>query len=68
MSYIECKCDGIKEDNFYGKTEVFPVGTSGSELLWSLDSTIIGVADSYKVWETLGSKYGTSLGVYEWSI
>ena len=53
MSSIECKCDVIEEDNFDGKTEVFSVGTSDSKLLWSLDSTILGVADSSVVGENL---------------
>ena len=30
VGFIEPKCDGIKEDNFYGKTEGFLVGTSHS--------------------------------------
>ena len=45
---IEQKCDGIKEYNFDGNTEGFPVVTSHYELIGSLDSTIIGVTDYSK--------------------
>ena len=68
MSSIECKCDGIKGDNFDGNKDTFLFWTSDSELLGPLEIIILVVADSYKVKEELGCKEGTSLGVYEWSV
>ena len=53
MSFIGRKCDGIQIVNSDENTEGFPVGTSDSELLGSLDSTMIGVSDSYKLKENL---------------
>ena len=65
---IERKCDGIKEDNFDGNTEGFPVGASDYGLLGLLDSKMIGVTDYSIVRELLGCKEGTSLGIYVWYI
>ena len=55
------KPDCIKEDNFDGNTEVFPVGTSDYELLGLLYRKTIGAADYSKVVELLVCKEGTSI-------
>ena len=51
MSYIEQKCDDTKEDNFDGNVEGFSVRTYDYEILGLLYSTMLGVADYYKVLE-----------------
>ena len=54
MISIERKCDGIKEDNFDGNTEGFPVGASEYGSLGLLDSKMIGGTDYSIVRELLG--------------
>ena len=49
VGYIEQKCDVIKEDNFDGNLEGFPVGTFDDATFGLSDSTMLGVADSFKV-------------------
>ena len=49
MGYIEQKCDGIKEEKNVGSTEGLPVETYHYEVIGSLDSTMLGVADYSKV-------------------
>ena len=44
------------------------LGKYDYELLGSLESTILVVANSYKVREEIGCKEDKSLGVYEWSV
>ena len=68
VSYIEWKRGRIKEEIFYRNTKCFPLVTSDSKLLGSLDITMIGVADYYKVGEELGFKEVTLLGVSELSV
>ena len=66
--YIERKCDGMKEEFFYGNIEGFLVGKSDSELLGLLYSKMLGVSEYTKVGGELDYKEGTSIGVYAWSV
>ena len=46
------------------KSEGYPVGASGGEALILIDSTLLGVADSYKLGEELVFKVDASLAVF----
>ena len=52
-------------DNSGVKYDVFPVRSSDSATLDFSDSTVLGVADSYKLGEKLGCKESTSFGAFE---
>ena len=63
MGSTEEKCDGIKEENYYGNTKSFSVGTSDDAKLGYCYIKMIGVTDYSKLGEVISYKKAASIGV-----
>ena len=55
-----------KSIQLWWKTEGFPFGTSDYKILGSIEITPLGVVDSSKLVEELGSKESATLSVCDW--
>ena len=67
VGYLQFFSDGNISYNHDEEIEGFPFVTSDDTILGSLEITSLGVVDSSKLVEELGSKESATLGVSKWS-